>query len=36
MLWGEIEKLRQQRKLLWEKMFIDAEKTLGELIAKKK
>ena len=35
-LWGEIEKLRQQRKLLWEKMFIDAEKTLGELIAKKK
>ena len=32
-LWQEIERLRQHRKMLLEKMFRDAEKTLDEVIA---
>lgn len=35
-LWQEIERLRQHRKMLLEKMFRDAEKTLDEVIAGKK
>ena len=35
-LWQEIERLNQHRKLLLEKMFKDAEKTLNEVIAGKK
>ena len=35
-LWQEIERLKQHRKLLLEKMFKDAEKTLNEVIAGKK
>lgn len=35
-LWKEIERLRQHRKMLLEKMFRDAEKTLDEVIAEKK
>ena len=35
-LWQEIERLRHHRKLLLEKMFKDAEKTLNEVIAGKK
>ena len=34
-LWQEIERLKQHRKLLLEKMFKDAEKTLNEVIAGK-
>ena len=34
-LWKEIERLRQHRKMLLEKMFRDAEKTLNEVIAGK-
>ena len=35
-LWQEIERLRHHRKMLLEKMFKDAEKTLNEVIAGKK
>lgn len=35
-LWQEIERLRQHRKMLLEKMFNNAEKTLKEVIAEKK
>ena len=35
-LWQEIERLRHHRKMLLEKMFRDAEKTLNEVIAGKK
>ena len=35
-LWQEIERLRHHRKMLLEKMFRDAEKTLNQVIAGKK